>query len=217
MSGAVCPNNPWKLSGLWGVRISFPDLHHMQETWNEEMVLQRSFLAHFSSCLYWWYVGCELGRGEMDPPKVVVDNCVWATILCLEHSKGIKAACSAVVSVCRAHRFHRLAADDGGRVWLWGGRRQEGSPLQTIYSCWVFRVIEEGNCCTFMHLIHGLPGEEGGNDSSVGNRGGLLQGCLPLALFPLFLFQFSPWLQGAFAGVIDGVLGCWEGERVSCG
>lgn len=165
------------------------------ETWNEEMIFAEKFPCSLLFLLVFgdrWAVSW----GEEKWNLQRLDNCVWATMLCLEHSRGIKAACSAMVSVCRAHTFHRLAADDGGRVWLWGGRRQEGSPLQTIYSCWVFRVIEEGNCCTFMHLIHGLPGEEGGNDSSVGNRGGLLQGCPPPALFSLFLFQFSPWQKG---------------------
>lgn len=63
----------------------------------------------------------------MEPPKAVVDNCVWA--------KEMKAECLAMILVCRAYRFHRLAGDGGGRVWLRGGRRQEGSPLQPIYSC----------------------------------------------------------------------------------
>lgn len=198
MSGAVSPNSPWKLRRLWGVRIYFPDWCC---TTSKKPEIKRWFCRELSllpslpACI-WWYVGCELGRerGEMEPPKAVLDSCVWATVLHLEDSKEIKADCLAMVSVCRAYRFHRLAGDDGGWVWLWGRRKQEGSPLQTIYSCWVFRVIEEGNCCTFMHLIHGLPGEEGGNYSSVGN-GSLLQGRPPPAwssLFPVPVFSLVP-------------------------
>lgn len=229
MSGAVSPNSPWKLNRLWGVRISFPDwccTTSKQPEIKQWFCREVSPLPSLPACV-WWYVDCELGRGrgEMEPPKAVVDGCVWATMLHLEGSKEIKADCSALVLVCRAYRFHRLAVGDGGKVRLWGRRRQKGSPLQTIYSCWVFRVMEEANCCTFMRLTHGAsnPWVAWGrrrkwftcSAGNVGNRGGLLQGHPPPAWSSLFLVPVFSLVT--FAGVIAGILRCRERERVSSG
>ena len=75
-------------------------------------------------------------------------------------------------------------------------RRNEqarGLSIANNYSAGVFRVIEEGNCCTSMLVIYRLPGEEGGNDSSVCvqvvRRGGLLWGCLLPACSAVLIAQ----------------------------